>query len=112
MSGTLADRAPCPVCARPCVRVPVTRATEPADFEHLCEAVTAAIAAGAPTVVLCDAQCPIEPDMRTVNAVGKLHLSARRNGGAVEICARDADLRGLLRFAGLSEVIAAPASAD
>jgi ABC-type transporter Mla MlaB component len=44
-------------------------------------------------------------DAATVDALARLQLGARRRGGQIELCGASAELRELIAFMGLCEVL-------
>jgi ABC-type transporter Mla MlaB component len=54
--------------------------------------------------VVCDVSA-LDPDAVAIDALARVQLAARRLGQRVELDGVGADLRGLLAFAGLSEVL-------
>jgi ABC-type transporter Mla MlaB component len=82
------------------VRGPIARA----DLPGLCDRVCALLRATGPAVVLCDV-AGVEPDAVTVDALARLQLAARRTGCRVRL--RDAadELRDLVAFMGLGNVL-------
>ncbi len=96
-------------CATACTehrhRLSVTGAVTAQDVQRLCAAVRDFIAAGATTIVLCDADDPVPPDMATVDAILRLHLATKQRGGRIRVCAQRHDLRALLHVTGLAEVV-------
>ena len=75
------------------------------DLPGLCTRVCALLASSAADVALCDVS-GVEPDAVTVDALARLQLAASRQG--CRVCLRNAsdDLRALVAFMGLTDVIA------
>ena len=74
------------------------------DLPGLCERVCALLAAGGARVVLCEVG-GIEPDAVTVDALARLQLAARRYGCQVRLRNASDELRELLAFMGLRDVL-------
>jgi ABC-type transporter Mla MlaB component len=55
-------------------------------------------------VALCDVS-DASADMVTVDALARLQLAARRNGCQVQLRHASAELRGLVQFMGLQDVL-------
>ena len=79
---------------------PITRA----DLPGLCDRVCTLLTQHRDGVVLCDVD-GIEPDAVTVDALARLQLAAQRQGCTVRLrCASD-ELRELVSFMGLADVL-------
>jgi ABC-type transporter Mla MlaB component len=76
----------------------------PADLPGLCDRVCALLSAAAADVALCDVST-VQPDVATVDALARLQLAARRTGCQVRLRNASAELRGLLAFMGLRDVL-------
>ena len=107
MSATLGASAShtCGLCVPPTARVSVAAPVTPDVVASLCASVTGLIGGGAPCVILCDAGCPVPPDLSVVEALARLQVAARRLGGEIRVCAERRELRELLSLAGLGDVI-------
>jgi ABC-type transporter Mla MlaB component len=82
------------------VRSPI----EPADVVTLSRELRVAARRGrGPVVIAVDRLVPA--DMRTVDALARLALEARRLGRAVRLAGASPDLRALIEFTGLGEVL-------
>jgi ABC-type transporter Mla MlaB component len=79
---------------------PITRA----DLPGLCERVCALLERSDATVVLCDVR-GIDPDAVTVDALARLQLAARRHGCQVRLRHASDELRELVAFMGLADVL-------
>jgi ABC-type transporter Mla MlaB component len=77
---------------------------EPADLPGLCERVCALLAASGAGVVLCDVR-GVNTDVVTVDALARLQLAARRYGCRVRLRNASDDLRALVAFMGLADVL-------
>ncbi len=84
------------------VRGPIERA----DMPGLCERVCALLAASEADVVLCDVE-GVAPDAVTVDALARLQLAAQRRGCRVRLVNEGAELRELVAFIGLRDVLPA-----
>ena len=82
------------------VRGPITRE----DLPGLCARVCAQLAACSADVVLCDV-AGVPADAVTVDALARLQLGARRHGCRVKLVNASTELRGLVAFMGLSDVL-------
>jgi ABC-type transporter Mla MlaB component len=76
----------------------------PADLPGLCERVCALLQENTSEVVLCDVH-GVEPDAVTVDALARLQLGARRSGCRVRLCRASPELRELVAFMGLEDVL-------
>jgi ABC-type transporter Mla MlaB component len=82
------------------VRGPIARP----DLPGLCDRVCALLETSRSTVALCDV-CAVDPDAVTVDALARLQLAARRRGCQVRLQGASDDLRDLLAFMGLEDVL-------
>src|SRR5262245_25832428 len=82
------------------VRGPIART----DLEGLCDRVCALLGRAAPGVALCDV-AGIEPDAVTVDALARLQLGAARHGCQVRLRNASPELRQLVAFMGLDDVL-------
>jgi ABC-type transporter Mla MlaB component len=76
----------------------------PSDLAGLCDRVCALLAARGADVVRCDVR-GVDPDAMTVDALARLQLAAQRNGCRVRLRNPSAELRALVAFMGLSDVL-------
>ena len=83
------------------VRGPIARG----DLPGICERVCALFERSRPAVAFCDVS-GIEPDAVTVDALARLQLAARRAGCQVRLRGASPELRELVAFMGLEEVLA------
>jgi ABC-type transporter Mla MlaB component len=83
------------------IRGPIARA----DLPGLCDRVCRLLAESSAEVVACDVR-GVEPDAVTVEALARLQLAARRRGCRVGLRHASADLRALVDFMGLTDVLA------
>jgi ABC-type transporter Mla MlaB component len=74
------------------------------DLPGLCERVCAHLRARGPGVSRCDVS-GVEPDAVTVDALCRLQLAARRLGCRVQLENASAELRDLIAFMGLRDVL-------
>jgi ABC-type transporter Mla MlaB component len=77
---------------------------ERADLPGLCARVCALLEESGAAVVLCDVS-RVEPDVVTVEALARLQLGARRCGCRVRIRGASDELRGLVAFMGLADIL-------
>jgi len=76
------------------------------DLPGLCDRVCALLEQGGPTVAMCDVH-GVQADAVTVDALARLQLAARRRGCQVRLCGASTDLRRLVAFMGLQDVLPA-----
>jgi ABC-type transporter Mla MlaB component len=74
------------------------------DLPGLCSRVCVLLERSAADVALCDVS-GIAPDAVTVDALARLQLGARRRGCTVRLRNATAELRELVSFMGLTEVL-------
>ena len=91
---------PAPQTTAFAVRGPIARD----DLSGLCERVCALLERSGSDVALCDVS-GVEPDAVTVDALARLQLAARRHGCRVRLRNASAELRGLVAFMGLCDVL-------
>jgi ABC-type transporter Mla MlaB component len=77
----------------------------PADIPGLCERARVLLESGDADRLICDVGGVADPDAVTIDALARLQLTARRLGREIGLRHASRDLRELLDFAGLSEVI-------
>ena len=77
---------------------------EPDDLSGLCDRVCGLLAEGRPETALCDVR-GVEPSAATVDALARLQLAARRCGCTVRLRNASPDLRELVDFMGLTDVL-------
>ena len=92
--------APAPEPVAFAVRGPIARE----DLPGLCERVCALLGRNAAPVAFCDVS-EVEPDAVTVEALARLQLAARRHGCRVRLRGASPELRELVAFMGLSDVL-------
>jgi hypothetical protein len=76
----------------------------PGDLPGLCDRVCALLQTSGAGVVLCDVR-DVHPDAVTVDALARLQLAARRQGCQVRLRHASDDLRRLVAFMGLADVL-------
>jgi ABC-type transporter Mla MlaB component len=82
------------------IRGPLARSDLPGLFERTC-----ALLDGMPSeVLLCELQ-GVASDAVAVDALARLALAARRQGCYVRLCGASPELRALVDFMGLSDVL-------
>jgi ABC-type transporter Mla MlaB component len=89
-----------PRTARVVVYGPIARS----DLPGLCARICALLAQAAGTVVVCDV-ATVAADAVTVDALARLQLGARRHGCTVQLRNTSAELRELVGFMGLTDVL-------
>ena len=77
----------------------------PADVTGLCARVRAAAAGTGAEVIACDVGGVVDPDAGAVAALARMHLTARRLGSEVRLVNARPELRDLLVFMGLDDVV-------
>jgi ABC-type transporter Mla MlaB component len=82
------------------VRGPIARE----DLPGLCERVCTLLDGSRAAVALCDV-CGVEPDAVTVDALARLQVAARRHGCQVRLRHASNELRELVSFMGLADVL-------
>ena len=82
------------------IRGPITRA----DLPGLCDRVCALLSESSASVVTCDVR-DVEPDAVAVDALCRLQLAARRNGCRIRLRNASPELRELVVFMGLTDVL-------
>jgi len=82
------------------VRGPIARE----DLPGLCKRVCAVLSEHAPAVVRCDVST-VAADAVTIDALARLQLAARRCGCQVRLRRASPDLRALVAFLGLGDVL-------
>ncbi len=82
------------------VRGPISAA----DLPGLCERVCALMTEARPTEAVCDVR-GVEPNAATVDALCRLQLAAKRFGCQVRLSGASDDLRELVAFMGLEDVL-------
>jgi ABC-type transporter Mla MlaB component len=83
------------------VRGPITRA----DLPGLAERFQRALSASETNAVICDVGRLIHLESETVDALCRLQLIARRTGARVAVRHASPELRELLQFVGLDDVV-------
>jgi ABC-type transporter Mla MlaB component len=87
------------------VALSLTDPIAPADIPLLCSYFIARLSATGARAVTCDAGGLDNPDATTIDALARLHLTARRHGCALRLQHAPGQLLDLLALAGLSDVI-------
>jgi len=82
------------------VRGPISRD----DLSGLCDRICGLLGASGATVAYCDVS-GVEPDAVTVDALARLQLGARRHGCRVRLRNASPELRELVAFMGLQDVL-------
>ncbi len=77
---------------------------ERSDLPGLCDRVCALFTASRPRIAFCDVR-GVEPDAVTVDALARLQLAARRTGCQVRLRNSSDELRELVTFMGLRDVL-------
>jgi ABC-type transporter Mla MlaB component len=74
------------------------------DLPGLCDRVCALLERARPDVAFCDVRS-VDPDAVTVDALARLQLAARRHGCQVRLRNASGELRDLVAFMGLEDVL-------
>ena len=74
------------------------------DLAGLCDRVCALLTEARPTSAVCDVR-GVEPTAATVDALARLQLAAKRFGCQVRLSGTSEDLRDLVAFMGLEDVL-------
>jgi ABC-type transporter Mla MlaB component len=82
------------------VRGPIART----DLPGLCERICALLEDSGATVAVCDVRS-VDSDAVTVDALARLQLAARRHGCGVRLRHASNELRDLVSFMGLEDVL-------
>jgi ABC-type transporter Mla MlaB component len=82
------------------VRGPIARP----DLPGLCGRVSDMLVRTGATVVSCDV-CGVDPDVASVDAIARIRVVARQHGCELRLHGASADLRDLLAFLGLREIL-------
>jgi ABC-type transporter Mla MlaB component len=82
------------------VRGPIARK----DLPGLCDRVCALLGSTTPSVAFCDVR-GVKPDAVTIDALARLQLAARRYGCRVRLRGASEELRELVAFMGLEDVL-------
>ncbi|MGZ4384800.1 MAG: STAS domain-containing protein [Gaiellaceae bacterium] len=77
----------------------------PGDVRGACERMAVLLESGEVDLVLCDVAALGGADAIAIEALARLHLTAKRLGCRMRLCHASAELRQLLTFAGLGEVL-------
>ena len=77
----------------------------PRDLPGLCDRVCRLLAESGAETAFCDVR-GVEPDAVVVDALARLQLGARRHGCRVRLRNASAELRELVAFMGLADVLA------
>jgi ABC-type transporter Mla MlaB component len=90
--------------ARPTIAFAIRGPIAREDLPGLCDRVCALLDGSEAAVVTCDV-CGINPDAVTVDALARLQLAAKRHGCQVRLRHASAELRSLVAFMGLADVL-------
>jgi hypothetical protein len=74
------------------------------DAAQLCERLQALVRGSGAGVIVCDVRA-LAADARTVDALARLQLTARRLGAQIRLVRASPELDDLLRFLGLADVV-------
>lgn len=77
----------------------------PAGMPSLCDRVVAALLTSGAEVVTCDVSGVEATDVATVDALARMQLTARRQGGSIRLRRPSRMLQSLIFLTGLSEVV-------
>jgi hypothetical protein len=82
----------------------IARPVAPGDTERLCERLRALASDSGAEVIVCDVRA-LAADARSVDALARLQLTARRLGCQIRLVRASPQLDDLLSFLGLSSVV-------
>jgi ABC-type transporter Mla MlaB component len=82
------------------IRGPIARN----DLPGLCDRVCSLLSTSGADVAECDVRS-VPPDAVTVDALARLHLGARRHDCLIRLCGASDELRALVAFMGLEDVL-------
>lgn len=74
------------------------------DLNGLCDRVCALLERSGALVAVCDVR-DVDPDAVTIDALARLQLAARRHGCQVRLRGASNDLRDLVAFMGMEDVL-------
>lgn len=89
---------------RSTIRFVITGPITPTDLPGLCRRVCAMLERRDCGVAFCDVR-GVDTDVVTVDALARLQLAARRRGSVVKLRGASAELRELVAFMGLRDVL-------
>ncbi len=98
-------RAPRPIPEPNAILVEIAGRIERAEIPSLCERVRAAIELSAAVEVVCDVRGLTHADCVAIDAIARLRLTVGRLGCRLRLRGVSPELRALLRFVGLGEVL-------
>lgn len=75
------------------------------DIPALCERARAQVEHDRCGLIVCDVNGVVDPDAVVVDALARIQLTVRRLGCMLHLRGADAELRDLLEFVGLSDVV-------
>jgi ABC-type transporter Mla MlaB component len=78
---------------------------EPQDIPALCRRARALVERSDAELVVCDVRALTQPDAVAVEALARVRLTVRRQGRRVGICHSCRELRELLAFMGLADIL-------
>lgn len=87
------------------VVVVVDHTVAPANLAVVCDRLRLALARSGAPLVVCDVGALIAPDLRTVEVLARLALTAVRARCRIRVRSASRELQHLLAFAGLGEVL-------
>ncbi len=77
----------------------------PIEIPALCHRARALLVRNEKRAISCDLSALGDPDVDTVGALARLHLTAKQAGGEIRLCKASKKLLDLLDLAGLSDVL-------
>ena len=95
---------------RPCpydrsLRLVVEARIAPIDIPALCDCIRVLLTGDERRAISCDLSALVDPDVDTIGALARVHLTARRVGGQVRLAGASKELIELVALVGLSEVL-------
>jgi ABC-type transporter Mla MlaB component len=82
------------------IRGPIARA----DLPGLCDRICSLLSTSGADIAECDVSS-VAPDAVTVDALARLQLGARRHACRIRLCGASDELRALVAFMGLEDVL-------
>lgn len=87
------------------IDVVISRPITHAAIARLCERVRMLLEGRGAQLIVCDVSAVIDPDAATIDALARVQLTARRLGGDVRLRNACDQLRDLVTFVGLADVV-------
>jgi len=88
-----------------CLEIFLDGSIHPGSIEPICHAVGVLLCCGAVELVVCDVERTTETNAATVDGLARLQLTTRRAGCRMRVRRATGDLRALVSFMGLADVL-------